>query len=134
MYSHLLNATRSLLLIGLLTVAVGCDSGGDNDDDQEQLRGEWVGTTTLEGTTFTMSLQLTDNNGSVNANGLITWIDPVSVNGAGTFNFPNFSITLSSSGFADMNFSGTLGAGGNTLTGTLNASGFESFAITLTRR
>ncbi len=120
------------LLLAITLIGVGCDSGGDDKDPS--LSGRWLGTATIQGGTLTVDVQMSENNGAVTATGFVSLVEPVAVSGTGTYNFPNVSVTLRSSGIDDMNFSGTLGADGQTLAGTMNASGFANFGITLRRQ
>lgn len=121
------------LLLAITLVGVGCDSGGDDDKDPA-LTGHWMGTTTVQGATFTVDMQFNEVNGNVNANGTLVYVDPLAVTGTGTYNFPNVSLTIRSSGFTDLNFTGTLSADGDQLTGSIRASGFDNFSITLRRQ
>jgi hypothetical protein len=125
-------AAQVAFLLTLTLVGVGCDSGGDDEDPN--LDGRWLGTTTVQGATFTADLQINENGGNVNATGTVTFINPLAVSATGTYNFPNVSMTIQSSGFEDLNFSGTLSADGDQLTGSMNGSGFDNFSITLRRQ
>ena len=116
-----------MLLIG----AAGCGSDANEDPT---ITGSWFGTTTVQGSTFTVDIQLNDNSGSVNGNGTMVFVEPLAVNANGTYNFPNLSMTIRSSGFQDLNFNGTLSADGNSLTGSLRGSAFDNFSITLRRQ
>ncbi len=120
------------LLLAITLVGVGCDSGGDDKDPG--LSGQWMGTTTVQGATFTVDMQLNEVSGNVNANGTIVFVEPLAVTGSGTYNFPNVSLTIKSTGFADLNFTGTLSADGDQLTGSMRGSGFDNFSITLRRQ
>jgi hypothetical protein len=121
-----------LLILSVAIINVGCS---DNSSDRDpSLTGSWLGTATVEGSTLTVNVQLNENNGAVNGNGVMTLIDPVAVNITGTYNFPSVSMTIRSSGLADLNFNGNLSAGGNSLTGSMSGSGFDNFSITLQRQ
>lgn len=125
------SAIGAVLLVSFSLTSIGCD---DNTVEAEPtLSGSWFGTTTVQGATFTVDLQMTENSGNVNANGTIVFVDPIAVNATGTYNFPTVSMTIRSSGLADLNFNGTLSADGNSLTGSMRGSGFDNFSVTLRR-
>lgn len=137
---RLRRAAAAFLLLALLAVA-GCDSSDPVDDNDDPppptvptLTGSYLGTTTVQGATFTIDMQIVENGGSVNGNGTLVFIDPVAVSASGTYNFPNVSMTIRSSGLQDLNFSGTLSADGQSITGTMRGSGFDNFGITLRRQ
>ena len=135
MLRTLSNAARLALLAGLLVIGVGCDSGGPDDDkiDIPNLTGSWFGTTTVQGATFTADLQVSETGGIVNANGTLVFVEPIAVSATGTYNFPQVSMTIRSTGLEDLNFNATLSADGESLTGSMRGSGFDNFGITLRR-
>jgi hypothetical protein len=121
-----------LLLAGFLTA---CDSSDpDPVQNNPALSGQWRGTATVQGSTLTVNLQIVENNGVVNGNGTITLANPVAVSATGTYNFPSVALTIRSSGLEDLNFTGTLGADGRSLSGSMSGSGFDNFAITLSKQ
>jgi hypothetical protein len=133
---------RNSLLRWVITLALvvsvaglsGCDSSDPNGGPSPMLTGSWNGTSTVQGLSFNVSLQLVENNGAVNGNGTITLQNTVAVSATGTYNFPAVSMTIRSSGFEDLNFSGTLSADGNSISGTMMGSGFDNFGLTLRRQ
>lgn len=136
MPTHRLLPTLALLLAFSLPA---CDSADPlpppPPPSVPTLTGQYLGTQTLQGATFTMEMQLIENNGVVNGNGTITFAGPTAFSATGTYNFPNVALTIRSSGLEDLNFTGTLAADGNSLSGTLNgASQFDNFGITLRRQ
>nr|BCX01925.1 MAG: hypothetical protein KatS3mg041_1971 [Bacteroidota bacterium] len=94
------------------------------------LSGRWTGV--VQGITIDVTLVETKGtitgSGSIQAPGV-----SISVSVTGTYSFPNVSMTFRSTGYEDFTFSGTLSADGNTLSGSLNGSGFNNVAITLRR-
>jgi|GEM_PF-2070555 len=132
---------RALLLpLALLLAAAlpACDSADPEPQlpppAAPSLSGQWQGNTTVQGSLLTLNLQLVESGGNVNGNGTINLGTPLAVSATGTYNFPSVAMTIRSSGFADLNFSGTLGADGRSLSGTMQGSGFDNFGITLTRQ
>lgn len=124
--ARLFTLTALLVLpLGLL----GCDSGGDESDPT--VTGSWTGNANFEGSQVTLSLQLTERDQLINGSGSIQLVNTVAVSASGTHNFPNVSLTLTSTGLEDLNFQGTLSGDGNSLSGSLSGSGFENFGITL---
>lgn len=121
-----------LLLAVLPFTVISCDSGGDEGDPV--VTGSWFGTTTVQGDTFTMDVQLTERDSQITGNGTMTFVETVAVTVQGTHNFPNVSITLQSTGFEDLNFNGTLSGDGNAITGSLRGSGFDNFSITIRKQ
>ena len=131
--SKLYKLAPALLLLLFVFVA-GCDSGGDDDESDPTVTGSWVGTTTVQGAVLTMDIQLTERDQTINGSGSLTLVDPIAVRITGTHNFPNVALTITSSGLQDLNFTGTLAGGGESLTGRLVGSGFDNFSITLRKQ
>lgn len=119
---------RRFLAVALTALLAAC--GGDSGEPRLSLTGTWAGS--LEAST--MRLTLTQSGTDVTGNGTVT---------AGTTSIPltavgtvsdgsSFALTVSSSGFSPLNFSGTFGK--TTMTGTVNGSGFTNAAVTLSRQ
>ena len=125
-------ATLPLLLVLMLSTAA-CSENPVEDEDPS-LTGRWSGQTTIGGTPLSMEIQMQENNGSVNATGNMVFVEPLAITATGVYNFPSLSLTVRSSGFADMSFAGELGADGNSISGSMRGSGFDNFAITLRRQ
>ena len=99
--------------------------------------GRWSGSAqgTLLGL-FTLNLKLSESEaGEIIGNGNIVNAVNVAIVVTGTRAHPNVSMNLdlSSGGFAPINYSGQL-VDDNTITGTLNGSGFTNFAMTIRRQ
>jgi hypothetical protein len=112
------------LALGFLLVA-GCDK---STAPEPVISGSWSGS----GGGMSVNLSLTQTGTSVAGNGSLSGSGgAVSLTATGTFTNPNFSLTLKSPGYEDVNFSGTLN--GNSMTGIMNGSGFNQVGMTLTR-
>jgi len=127
-----LKSRKILLLISAIALlSFGC--GTDSNEDPS-VSGSWMGTATIEGGTLTINLQILENSGNLNGNGTLTFVEPLSINANGTHNYPNVSMTIRSSNLEDLNYNATLSGDGNSLTGTLQGSGFNNFSFTLRRQ
>lgn len=122
---------RWLLLLLILTLPA-CDSGAEDEDPS--LNGSWQGTTTISGLTVGMAMQLNEASGAVTGNGTVSAPDPVAVTITGTYTYPNVSLTLRSTSFADLSFAGTVSGDGKAISGSLNGSGFNNFGLTIRKQ
>jgi hypothetical protein len=130
----LMNAASLVLVMTLAFPSSGC-SDNPVDSTEPSITGSWAGTSNVQGTPVTLSLQMVENGGSVSGNGSLSAVSSVAVSVTGTYNYPALSLTIRSSGFQDTAFSGTLAAGGNAITGSMSGSStFENFSITLNRQ
>lgn len=130
----LMNAATLVLVMALALPSSGC-SDNPVDANEPSITGSWSGFSNVQGTPITLSLQMVENGGSVSGNGSISALNSVAVSVTGTYNYPALSLTIRSSGFQDTAFSGTLAAGGNSITGSMSGSStFENFSITLNRQ
>lgn len=126
------NTSALALLIAAGTLLGACS---DNPVEAEpSLTGRWFGQTTIQGAPLSVDLQFQENGGTVNAAGTMVLIEPLAVTATGVYNFPSLSLTIRSTGYTDMSFSGELGADGNSITGSMRGSGFDNFSITLRRQ
>ncbi len=121
---------RFVALLGItLVLALALSScGGDATGPKTpSLTGSWSGNVT-EGT---VSLTLVESEaGAVTGSGNLAGV--VAVNVTGSHAHPNVSLTLAASGFQSANITAVM-SGNDTMTGTLNGSGWVSVPITLTR-
>jgi hypothetical protein len=114
-------AVLSAALLG----AGGCDK---STEPVPVISGSWSGS--ASGVSVTLSL--TQSGESVSGNGSMSGPSGAAALGVtGTFSNPNFSLTVSSPGYEDFNFAGTLS--GNSMTGVINGSGFNEVGMTMTR-
>lgn len=115
---------RSLLLF-LLLVLVAC--GGDSSGpDTVSLDGSWSGMNAG----ITTTLLLAESHGHVTGNGNMTnGSTSVAITADGTFDPPNFSFTISATGFQDFDYSGT--ATSQHMKGRFNGSGFVNVLVVL---
>lgn len=121
---------RRLAFATLLGLA-GC--GGDGTGPSEPvLTGEWAGTISAAGGTADIAMSLSEINGKVSGTGELTGADTVSLAISGTHRQQQVSLTISSEGFAPIQFVGAADHG--TMTGTLNGSGFVDIDITIARQ
>jgi hypothetical protein len=80
-----------------------------------------------------MTLTLTEATGTVSGSGnLSSSSAAVAVTASGTYSPPSLSLNLSAAGFETVNLSATVGE--QTMSGTLNGSGFVNSGITLNRQ
>lgn len=97
--------------------------------------GNWIATITASGLTIAVNLSLSqDANMAVTGGGTFAAATSSAVSVSGFHNFPTVSLTVTSSGFQDMNYSGTMSADGTRITGTLNGSGFQNAQMNLTKQ
>ncbi len=132
MTRFLSNTPAFALLIALTLTSAACSDNPVEADPS--LTGRWFGQTTIQGTPLSVDLQMQENAGTVNAVGNMVFVDPIAVTASGVYNFPSLSLTVRSSGFDDLSFSGELGADGNSITGSMRGSGFDNFSVTLRRQ
>jgi len=122
--------TAGLAAMLALTVAA-CESTAAPAPDPPTLAGRWSGF----GAGVIWSMNLVQNGGGVIDGVASAGPDsasiPLSVHGV--FSDPDFSLVLSSQGYEDLGYAGTLGASGNQMNGTLSGSGFAGDALTFTR-
>lgn len=124
---------RRLLVVSALTLlAAGC--GGDSGTEPKQtITGTWNGTITGSAGSGTMSLTLTQSGTQVTGAGSLSApLGSAAITASGTFSAPTLSLNLSATGFQSINFTGTVN--GNSMTGTMNGSGFQNYGVTLTRQ
>ena len=117
----------------MLTAACGGD--GSSGPTRVEAEGSWTGSIkdNSGSQVGTLTLTLTETNGSVSGNGnLASSSEALAVTASGTYSPPNLSLNLSAPGFETVNLSATVGE--QTMTGTLNGSGFVNSGITLNRQ
>lgn len=122
---------RHFMLSTLLLLAA---CGGDTTAPARiEVAGSWNGSFSSAGVTGTIAMTLQETSGAVTGNGTLTGggtATPLTV--TGTYAPPNASLALHATGFNDINLSGTVSD--QTLTGTLNGSGFVGVSITMNRQ
>lgn len=125
-------------LLPVLAVVLTLAACGDDDPSGPSTpaiptaTGQWTGTASGISFSFTLSEA---SNGSITGSGSAsapTGSIAMTVR-SGTHAHPNISLTLGGEGFEDANFQGAF-AGDNTITGSINGSGFNNFALTLQRQ
>lgn len=120
----------SILLLALVPLFVtACGDDSPTGPAEVSIEGTWTGS--IEGGTFTLTLaqQGSDitGSGNISATG-----GSASLNITGTRSGANISLVMTSSGFEDLNYSGTI-QNATTINGTLNGSGFQNEPLTLTK-
>lgn len=123
----------SLVAVVLLVAVPAC--GGDDDGPMEPatptLDGSWTGTN--DGATFQLTLNEAED-GSVTGGGNVSSdAESASLDVTGTHVHPDVTLQMTSTGFADVNFSGEL-ATDDRMVGELSGSGFSGDAITFDRQ
>lgn len=115
-----------------LIAATGC--GGMLEPEGADLSGAWSGSS--QGVTLELTLD-EDSDDNLSGSGSLQAEQTVSVTvSSGNHSGDSFSTTLTSSGFEDITYSGTVDITEEEeveLEGTLNGSGFNNFSIRLTR-
>ncbi len=122
--------SRILVMVSLALAMIGC-SGGDSNAPKTPttVTGTWVGTSSGA----TVNLVLTENSGTVSGSGtMVAGTASIALTVAGSHNGASVSLTFKTSGFQDTNLTGTFA--GNSITGTLNGSGFVNEPVTLQRQ
>lgn len=124
----------TVVALAMLLLTTAACSDNPTEDDEPVLTGRWFGQTTVQGVPLSMEVQMQENNGIVNATGNMVFVEPLAITASGVYNFPSLSLTVTSTGFADLSFTGELGADGNSISGSMRGSGFDNFSITLRRQ
>ena len=121
---------RTIAAAGVLGTLLLSACGGETTPT---VNGRWSGSATsasLGLVTLTLTLSESEN-GAITGSGNIVDGENVAVTVTGTHADPNVSMNLSlGAQFEAINFAGQF-VGDNTITGTLNGSGFTNFAMTL---
>lgn len=124
---------RKLLLFPLVLLsllAVGCKDDGPTEPEIPSFTGTWLGD--INGSAFEVTA--TERDGDISGSGVISFgTERVAITVAGTHAHPNLSLTISSAGYEDFNFSGNF-TNENRVSGTLNGSGFADEPVTLNRQ
>lgn len=116
----------------VLSAIVALAAASCGDDPDPTVSGAWLGIS--QGVTLQLTLSQNDM-GTVTGSGTIAseaTTTALTV-GSGTHVYPNLSLTLQLTGFEDMNYTGTLSSP-TTISGSLNGSGFDDFAINLEKQ
>jgi len=119
---------KTALFLTLALLLAACGGGGDSTGpSRPNLDGAWSGSNAG----ITLSVTLNENRGDVFGDGNLTSINAsIALTVSGTYSSPSVSLTMSAQGYQDLNFTGSM-ASPTSMTGTLNGSGFNGFAITL---
>lgn len=111
--------TRYVLPLLLLLALPACDS--TEDDPEPTLDGTWRGTTTLQGGTIEMRLELIENDRNVTGTGRLNIAGSnFNIGVRGVHNYPRFSLTIIDDAGPDLTFEGTLAGGDAIMNGTLS--------------
>jgi hypothetical protein len=119
-----------LLAIVPLFALVGC---GDDPVVVEDptVTGSWIGTT---GTTTLLLTMNEAASGAVTGGGSLTDASTVALTiSSGTHVFPNLTLTITATGFSDLNLTGTV-TSATSIAASLNGSGYENEAINLAKQ
>lgn len=108
--------------VALFIVLAAC---GDATAPPPSMTGAWTGT--AQGNTF--SLTLSETGGNISGSGNVMGLN-VAV--FGTYDHPAVLMTWTASGYAPAYFKGT--RNGSTVTGVINASGFQNSPLTLSKQ
>jgi hypothetical protein len=123
--------TLARILPVVLLAAAGCGDGSTGP--ARTVTGTWSGTFSLGGPTGVLALVLDQERSVVSGTGTIGGSgQTLPLSADGTFVRPTLSVTLTAEGFTPMNLTGRLDD--DTITGTLNGSGFVDVAVTLERQ
>lgn len=113
----------------LFLVAAGCS---DSSGPKTTVTGNWTGSAPISvGSNATLSMVLTESSGAVTGTGSLVGSTSIALTVTGTYAAPSLGLTMSAPGFSSLNLTATVS--GKTMTGTLNGSGFNNTAITLTK-
>ena len=124
---------RKFLWVALSAFTLACGGDGGNEPSPPDVEGQWNGPINTSTGSGSLALTLNEASGSVTGTGTLTVPgDALSLTVTGNYATPNVSLQLSSPGFEPMTLGGTVGD--ETITGTLNGSGFVNIAVTLTRQ
>lgn len=116
-----------LVLTTLVITACG-DSSGPRTPS---MTGTWNGSIG----SYSMSITLREQSGSITGNGVDQWSGGSSaLTVTGTHNHPQVALTLQSQGYQDMAFTGEFGSTDNRVVGQLSGAGFSNESFTLIRQ
>jgi hypothetical protein len=123
--SMTLNKVLPLFLLSFIVVACSDSSGSRTPS----LTGSWGGT--LEGAT--VNFVATETSNSISGNGFISSGElSIAITLTGTHAHPNVSLTIQSSGFEDMSFTGSF-VSDDQIAGRVNGSGFVNTTLSINR-
>ncbi|HDY86498.1 MAG TPA: hypothetical protein ENH82_00100 [bacterium] len=120
------------LILFIALVVLGCseDENPTSTKTDPSLTGSWVGT----GSGFVINATLSQSGTSVSGNGtMAAGGASAAVTFTGTNVHPNISLTISSAGLQDANYTGKF-TNDNTHNGKLNGSGFVDLNVTFVRQ
>ena len=120
----------AVLLLALAPVLAAC---GDSSTEPRtpSASGTWTGV--VNGGTFTLTLAEQNGGTLTGAGSLQGSGGAVSVTVTGTHVHPSISLTIKSTGFEDLNYTGQF-VNDNAISGNLNGSGFNNETLTLMRQ
>lgn len=130
------NRFRHALAILTLTVVAAACGGDDGPSEPKtpptpEFNGTWQ--TSNSGLTLTLTT-IESADGSISGNGTAkTSTESLALTVTGVHSHPDVTFTGKATGFEDWNFTGQF-VGSNTVSGTLNGSGFDGDAATWTRQ
>ena len=115
------------LLSILLLFLVAC---GKAEEEIPSMTGKWSG----GGGGAVVNVTVNENDTEINGSGnLAGGSSSIALTVSGTNVYPNVSLTLSSTNYAPINFTGRF-SDSNTIDGKLNGSGFNDLVISLVRQ
>ncbi len=120
--------SRIALVLLFSLAVIGC---GDDASEPKipTLDGRWSGTTS----DLTVNLTLTEDNREVTGSGTLSGTSSIALQVDGSHVHPDVSLTLSASGYEDMNFTGEL-INDESVRGELRGSGFNGETLTLRKQ
>jgi hypothetical protein len=123
---------RRIVLTAMVVLALGCGGDGGAEPEHPEAEGQWSGTINTGSGSGLLELTLDDAGGSITGNGTLTVPDDVlGISVSGSYDPPNISLTMSIPDFQPVDLNGTVGD--NSISGTLNGSGFVNLGVTLQR-
>ncbi|HWO88304.1 MAG TPA: hypothetical protein VNL98_04020 [Gemmatimonadales bacterium] len=127
---------RRVLVVGAIaavTAAVGCGDDGFGPDSN--LIGIWAGSGSQGGRTLTLNMTISSvtPEGAVTGTGTVSGSVGVPVNIGGTFRGGAADFSINATGFISAFFRGRA-VDRNSISGTLNGSGFSDMPLTLRRQ
>lgn len=121
-------AMRGFWTAALVVLALGCGGDDPSGPSGAQIDGTWSGTTE----NGTLNMTLNETNGDITGDGVLSVGNhSVALTLDGTLTASTVAITGSAPGFDPFDIGATVA--GNTMTGTIDGTGFDQVSFSLTR-
>ncbi|HEY8259128.1 MAG TPA: hypothetical protein VIG08_15835 [Gemmatimonadales bacterium] len=123
-----------MIAVAALLVLAACGGGdGITPPDPIDVEGTWDGTFQADSQDVSLTLNLTESNGTVNGDGtLITSAGTFPLTITGTYDSPRLALAITTPGFDLVSLVAIVGK--DSMTGTIGGGGFDNQIFTLDRQ